>query len=511
MTTGSVETLAGTLDRHARERGGHPALTAPDGTRTYGELRDDVARIADRLRRSGLRRGDRIAVLARNGPPYVQLVYAASWAGVVLVCLNWRLEPAEVRAVLDDSDPSLVFAEAEFARLLDAGRPVVWLDRAPDGDPVFASWRAAGDPARPPDADQDEESVALLLYTTGTTGTPKGVQLVERNFRHMAAQATAAWRMHAGMRFLACLPLFHVSGMSSVMCCVSMGGEVVVPAGTSVPDIAEAVQRHGVTHTTFVPTVLAGLVGERAAESHDLSSLEVVIYGSAPAGGSLIGDAMRMLPGTGFSQGYGLTETCAGVAIAPIHRHGDVDPRPGTVGAVVDTCECRIVAPETGRDVAPGEDGEIWLRTPQLTVGYWNRPEQTAAAISPDGWFRTGDIGCLDGAGFLYIRDRLKDMIISGGENIYSIEVENAITSHPAVFEAAVVGVPHPHWGETVKAVVVLRQGETLDAADLEAWLDGRLARYKRPRIIGFAAGLPKTGSGKILKHALRDKEAGRA
>ncbi|MFZ3572751.1 class I adenylate-forming enzyme family protein [Streptomyces sp. BH097] len=495
----SGTTLAGTLDRHGRERPDHRAVTAPTGTRTYGELAGDAARIASRLKQERVRHGSRIAVIARNGLAYVQLVYAASWAGAQLVCVNWRLEPAESRAVLTDSEPELVFAEREFAHLVGPHHRVVWLDPA-----TFDAWCADGDPHIPPAPQQGPESVVLLLYTTGTTGSPKGVQLVERNLAHTCAQATRAWRMHPDMTFLACLPMFHISAMSSVMCCVHMGGELVIPAGASAADVGRAVEEHGVTHTVLVPTVLTRLVAENAAAHHDLSTLEVVIYGSAPAGSTLIEQAMAMLPRTGFSQGYGLTETCAGVAIEPLRRHGDTDAHPGSAGAVVDTCECRIIDPRTGEDVTPGADGEIWLRTPQLTIGYLNRPEETAAAITPEGWLRTGDIGCLDGDGFLYIKDRLKDLIISGGENIYSIEVENAIVAHPAVLEAAVVGVPDPVWGERVKAVVALRRGEELDARTLRAWLDGRLARYKRPRLIEFADTLPKTSTGKIMKAALR-------
>ena len=502
-------TLAAVLSRHGRERGDRLAVSAPSGMRTYAELSADAARIADRLGRAGLGRGDRIAVLARNGLPYVQLVYAAAWSGIALVCVNWRLEAAEIRAVLDDAAPEVVFAEREFTASLDGARPVVRLDAPDGGSSEFASWVAEGDPATPPAVDQGDESVVLLLYTTGTTGQPKGVQLVERNLREMTEQATRAWRMHPEMKFMACLPLFHVSGMSSLMCCVAMGGEVVLPGGTSVADIAGAVQHRGVTHTTLVPTVLTSLVAEKAGETYDLSSLEVVVYGSAPSGSSLIEEAMAMLPRTGFSQGYGLTETAAGVAIAPIYRFGEVNPQPGTVGRILPNCECRIVDVSTGCDVGPGRDGEILLRTSQLTIGYWRRPEETASAISSDGWFRTGDIGRLDENGFLYIRDRLKDMIISGGENIYSVEVENAISAHPAVLEAAVVGVPHPHWGETVKAVVALRSGEALDERELMSWLDGRLARYKRPRVVEFVPTLPKTGSGKILKRALRERKAG--
>lgn len=494
------ETLASILDRNRRERPDVTAVTAQEGSPTYAEFAASVARVADRFSQLGLRHGDRVAVLARNGLPYLQLVYAASWSGVSLVCLNWRLERDEIGAVLDDSEPTLLFIQEEF-RSLVADRDVLSIDGDEGG---FDSWSSAGDPARPRRAEQAQDDVVLLLYTTGTTGQAKGVQLIERGLWHMCDTATEAWRMTQGTRFLACLPFFHVSGMSSAMCAVFTGGEVVIPTGTSVAEISSAIQERRVTHTTLVPTVLTSLVAEKAAEQWDLGSLEVVIYGSAPSGSSLIEEAMQMLPTVGFSQGYGLTETCAGVAIAPILKDGEADGHPGSVGQILPNCECRIVDVGSGADLGPGSDGEIWLRTPQLTPGYWRNPELTAAAIDDEGWFRSGDIGVLDADGFLYIRDRLKDMIISGGENIYSVEVENAIVAHPAVLETAVVGVPHPRWGETVKAVVVLKPGETLDEAGLELWLDGRLARYKRPRVVVFAAELPKTGSGKILKRALR-------
>lgn len=493
-------TLAATLDRNRQDTPHVRAVSAPEGTRSHAALASDVARIADRFDRLGLSPGDRVAVLARNGLPYVQLVYAASWSGVSLVCLNWRLERDEIAAVLDDSEPSLVFVQDEFLPLVGDRSVIAFGGAAGD----FADWYADAGSDRPPRAAQDEDDVALLLYTTGTTGRAKGVQLTERGLWHMCRTATTAWRMGPGTRFLACLPLFHVSGMSSAMCAVFTGGEVVIPTGTSVGEIAHAVVERSVTHTVLVPTVLASLVAEKAGERWDLGSLQVVIYGSAPSGSSLVEEAMAMLPTVGFSQGYGLTETCAGVAIAPILKNGQPDLHPGSVGRVLPTAECRIVDVETGSDLPPGHDGEILLRTPQLTPGYWRNPALTAVAIDERGWFRTGDIGSLDADGFLYVRDRLKDMIISGGENIYSVEVENAIGTHPAVLEVAVVGIPDPRWGETVRAVVVLRTGETLDEQELAAWLDGRLARYKRPRVVDFVPELPKTGSGKILKRALR-------
>lgn len=499
MTIPHPPTLAGLLVGHARDRAGCRAISAPAGSQTYAEFTRDVARIADRLRAAGLCRGDRIAVLAHNDLAYVQLVYACSWTGIVLVGLNWGLTAADLRAVLEDCSPSLLFAEQSLASGLDPRCPVVLLN----GPDRFEKWYAAGDSGHTPNADQNAESVVLLAYTTGTTGEPKGIQLVERNLREMAQQAAAAWALYPEMRYMACLPMFRMSGMSSVICCVHLGGEVVIPSGTSVAAIAATVEDRGVTHTSLVPTLLAGLVADNVAEAYDLSSLEVIIYGSAPSSSSLVDQAMEMLPKTGFSQGYGLTETCAGVAVAPVFRRGEVDRHPGSVGRLHPNCECRIVDVSTGRTVGTGADGEIWLRTPQLTIGYWNKPAETAAAISPDGWFRTGDIGMIDNDGFLYVHDRLKNMIIVGGENVYSVEVENAIGAHPAVLEAAVVGIPHSHWGETVKAVVVLRRGQELDETELLGWLEGRLARYKRPSIVEFVGELPKAGSGEILKREL--------
>lgn len=321
MTTSHPLTLAGLLAGHARDRGGSRAVSAPAGSQTYAEFAGDVARIADRLHAAGLRREDRVAVLAHNDLAYVQLVYAASWAGIVLVGLNWRLAADELRAVLDDCKPSLLFADQELAPGADPGCPVVRLDRSEEGSD-FERWYATGDSGRAPDVHQTDESLVLLAYTTGTTGEPKGVQLVERNLREMAQHAAAAWALHPEMRYMACLPLFRMSGMSSVMCCVHLGGEVVIPSGSSLAEIAGAVEERRVTHTSLVPTLLNSLVAEKAAETFDLSSLEVIIYGSAPSTGSMIEQAMEMLPQTGFSHGYGLTETCAGVAIAPTLRRG---------------------------------------------------------------------------------------------------------------------------------------------------------------------------------------------
>jgi acyl-CoA synthetase (AMP-forming)/AMP-acid ligase II len=217
------------------------------------------------------------------------------------------------------------------------------------------------------------------------------------------------------------------------------------------------------------------------------------------------------MPTCGFTQGYGLTETTGGVSAAPLRRHGEKDDRPGTVGQATANYEIRIVDPVTGKDVPAGTDGEVWLRGSQNAQGYWKRPEETSANFLPKGWFRTGDIGVLDDEGFLYLKDRLKDMIISGGENIYSVEVENALLTHPEIREVAVYGVPDERWGESVKAVVARTEGSTLDVQAVIAHARSRLARYKCPKIVEFVDVLPKSGSGKIIKHALRQRDSMRA
>lgn len=493
------------LDRWAQGQPEQVAAVTPQGERDYAGLSRDSEAVAQSLRRTGVVPGDRVAVIARNGLPYLQLLYGASRVQAALVCLNWRLAADEIAAVLEDCTPRLVFLEREFADLLPKGTPAITID-----DDGLAAWSNAqgsfgADAWTPLEHMGSDPSnrTAVIMYTTGTTGAPKGVQLTHRNLWFMAEQAVQAWAMDRHMRFLACLPFFHISGLSAVVTSIFSGARVVIPRSLSTRDIWGIVERQGVTHTVLVPTVLAGLADDGDL-GFRLDSLEVVIYGAAPAGSRLVERCMAMLPQAAFSQGYGLTETAAGVSATPLLRHGDHDPHPGSVGALLPRVECRVVDPGSGADLGRGRIGEIWVRTPTRTPGYLGNPEASHAAITADGWLRTGDLGELTEDGFLYIRDRLKDMVISGGENIYSLEVEHAVGSHPSVREVAVVGVPDDHWGESVKAVVTLHPGATLTLAELTQWLGDRLARYKHPRQLEVIDAMPLSGSGKILKNALR-------
>lgn len=504
--TVAARTLSALVDEHALHRPDAPALTVDGRTSSFRDLRADVDRYAAALVASGLEPGDRVAVIAANSAAYVAMHFACSRVAVTLVGVNWRLSAHEVGAILQDATPRLVLVDHDLRRLL------VQAPEVPEvvmGGPEAGLERWLSGGAETPVIDRShEDNVLMMLYTTGTTGQAKGVMISERNVNQMLREMSRQWLMRPGMSFANVLPFFHVSGTGAAFTGLFVGGEVVLPPDASAEAMARTIHEHRITHSALVPTVLTAFVREPSLGQYDLSSLEVLIYGAAPSGGTLIQDAMALMPACGFTQGYGLTETTGGVSAAPVRRHGDLDDRPGTVGRATANYEIRIVDPVTLEDVETGADAEVWLRGSQNALGYWNRPEETAANFVADGWFRTGDIGVLDTDGYLYLKDRLKDMIISGGENIYSVEVESALTAHPDIVEAAVYGVPDERWGESVKAVIVRTPGSSLDQDAVLAHARSRLARYKCPKVVEFTEALPKSGSGKIIKHVLRQRDA---
>ncbi|WP_170219395.1 class I adenylate-forming enzyme family protein [Nocardioides litoris] len=501
-----ARTLSALVDEHAVVRPDVPAVTAGGRTATFATLRADVDRFAAAIVASGLEPGDRVAVVAANSSAYLAMHFACSRAAVTLVGINWRLSAHEVGAILRDATPRLVLVDHDLRGLLPDSSEVTTV--VLDGpEPGLEQWLSAG--AGTPAVDRShEDNILMMLYTTGTTGQPKGVMISERNVNQMLREMSRQWLMRPGMSFVNVLPFFHVSGTGAVFTGLFVGGEVVLLADASAESIARTIHERRITHSALVPTVLTAFVREPSLAQYDLSSLEVLVYGAAPSGGTLVQDAMALLPSCGFTQGYGLTETTGGVSAAPLRRHGDADDRPGTVGQATANYEIRVVDPDSRQEVARGTAGEVWLRGTQNAQGYWNRPEETAANFVDGGWFRTGDVGVLDADGYLYLKDRLKDMIISGGENIYSVEVESALTAHPDIVEAAVYGVPDERWGESVKAVVVRVPGSPLNEDAVLAHARSRLARYKCPKVIEFTDALPKSGSGKIIKHVLRQRDA---
>jgi long-chain acyl-CoA synthetase len=406
-----------------------------------------------------------------------------------------------VGAVLEDAAPVVVIAGAEQAPLLPAAGAFVrleaeqgyprWRDSAAKEDPSAASYGAA---------------TLVLLYTSGTTGRPKGVRISHTNLFCSTRMAREIWGFTAASVNLAAMPMFHIGGLGYSLMALSQGGHTVLLQQPSPLPVLEAIARYRVTHAFFVPTVIQALLDTPGVEGMNLRSLERMVYGAAPISESLLDHALRVF-GCGFNHAYGMTETAGTVVTLQPGEHDPGGPnrhRLLSCGRPVPWVELSIRDLRTGLPVTAGEVGEIWIRSPMVTAGYWNNPAETAAVLLADGWLRTGDAALQDEDGFIYIRDRYKDLIVSGGENVFPAEVENVLAEHPDISEAAVVGAPHPRWGETVRAVVVAKQGRTLVAGDVVEFCRSRLAHYKCPTLVEFVPTLPKSASGKILRRELK-------
>jgi acyl-CoA synthetase (AMP-forming)/AMP-acid ligase II len=474
-----------------------PAITCHERTLSFGALDARSSQVAHALHRSGVAPGDRVAVLTKNRPEFFELLFGAARAGAVLVALNWRLAPPEIAAIVADAEPSVVLAGVEQHTVLPAtpGAPVIDLDSG------YEAW-IDGLPTTPPDVRVDSDDVVLQLYSSGTTGVPKGARLTHANLAFTPRMGRESYRMGPESVNMLASPLFHIGGAGYALTGLGQGAHTVLMAEVDPAAMVRAIQRHGVTHAFFVPAVVKLLLD--GAAGADLSSLQMIAYGGAPMTEALLLRAMQALR-CGFLGVYGMTETAGSVTALAPEDHDAGGPRAGllrSVGRPLPWHEVVVTDPVTGSPSAVGEVGEIWVRSGQNTPGYWHRADETAATLTPDGWLRTGDAAYTDAGGYLFLHDRIKDMIISGGENIYPAEVENALASHPAVADVAVIGVPSERWGETVKAIVVASAPVTPE--DLIGHARTRLARYKCPTIVEFATELPRNASGKILKKVLR-------
>jgi acyl-CoA synthetase (AMP-forming)/AMP-acid ligase II len=479
-----------------------PAITCGERTLSFGALDARSSQVAHALVRAGVGPGDRVAVLTKNRPEFFELLFGAARAGAVLVALNWRLAPPEIAAIVDDAEPSVVLAGADQRGLLPVDLAVRLGDAAVDLDTRYEAW-IDGLPTSAPDVPAAPDDVVLQLYSSGTTGVPKGARLTHANLAFTPRMGRESYRMGPDTVNMLASPLFHIGGTGYALTALGQGGHTVLMAEVDPAAMVRAIERHGVTHAFFVPAVVKLLLD--GAGAADLSSLQVIAYGGAPMTEALLLRAMGTL-GCAFMGVYGMTETAGSVTALAPEDHDAGGPRAGllrSVGRALPWHEVVVTDPITGEPSAAGEVGEIWVRSGQNTPGYWHRPQETAATLTPDGWLRTGDAAYADAEGYLFLHDRIKDMIISGGENIYPAEVENALASHPAVADVAVIGVPSERWGETVKAIVVA--GAPVTAEDLIAHARTRLAGYKCPTSVDFVAELPRNASGKILKRVLRE------
>ncbi|MFJ9314872.1 long-chain-fatty-acid--CoA ligase [Pimelobacter simplex] len=490
------------------------AMTYLGRTWTWKEWHDRVHRAAGGLRDLGVARGDVVSFLDKNHPACVEISLAAGSIGAANAIINWRSAGDEIDYAVNDSGAKVLFVGRELMPTITAIRdrlPNVEkiIEVTPDGgeDDEYEQFLAASTAcADGPDVLEDD--VCLVMYSSGTTGRPKGVMLTHRNMVQHTINAHDGWGFEPGDKSMVAMPLFHVGGSSYVLFGIHDGIPSVMTREPDAASLAGAILA-GANRTFLVPAVLAQVLqaGPDAVQLFGL--LKTYTYGAAPMPPPLLRAAMKAWPDTDFIQVYGLTEV-AGVAthlMPEDHRTAEADGHPErlvSAGKPVPGCEVRIIDPATLSDVATGEHGEIWLKTPQLMKGFLNKPEATAEVITDDGWFRTGDMGHVDDDGFVFVSDRLKDMIITGGENVYSPEVERVLSEHPAVLEVAVIGVPDERWGESVKGVVALKEGSDASEVELIEWTRERLAHFKAPKSIDIIPALPRNPTGKILKRELR-------
>ncbi|HTU09579.1 MAG TPA: long-chain fatty acid--CoA ligase [Allosphingosinicella sp.] len=478
-------------------------------TQSYRTLADRVARLAGALRALGAAPGGRVAYLGCNSDRFHEYYLGAFWAGLVVNPVNTRWSAAEIAYSLDDSGSRILFADELVLPRLDRIRAdyaaldaLIWVGEgaAPAGMLDYEALLAGAAPV--PDARRGGDALAGLFYTGGTTGFPKGVMLTHANLVTGALGSAALRFVHPGATFLHAAPMFHLADLAAWTIISLTGGvHVTVPAFSPVA-VLRAIQAHRVTDTVMVPAMLQLLVDAPELKDHDLSSLRHVGYGGSPIAEALLLRAQAALPGVTFCQAYGQTELSPITTLLLPEEHEAGSTRLRSAGRAVPHAEIAVVN-EAGEPAATGEVGEIVARGGHVMAGYWNKPEETAAALR-DGWMHTGDAGYLDAEGYLYVVDRVKDMIITGGENVYSAEVENALARHPAVATCAVIGLPDETWGERVHAVVVLKPGAAATADELRDHAKELIAGYKCPRSVDFAEALPISSTGKVLKRELR-------
>lgn len=493
------------LRDHAAQRPDAPALTFEGRTATFAELDASSSRAAQALQREGVRPGDRVALLTRNCAEFFELIFACGKLGAILVGLNWRLVAREIEAIVADAQPRFaIVGPSEQGLLTPEAVRNGGIQRVLCLGPDYQAWRDAA-PAIDPGHACGEEEVAMLLYTSGTTGLPKGVMLTHGNLSY-TRRLGEIWGMGPSSVNLVAMPMFHIGGSGYGMSTFAVGGHTVLVREVVPAQLVQTIVQYRVTHTFFVPAVVQMLLQVPGVEQADWSSMELLMYGASPMGDALLRRALKVMQ-CRFIQAYGMTET-AGTVVDLFPEDHDPDgpkaPLLRSIGQALPWVELRIVEPSTGLDTPTGQVGEIWVRTPMVMKGYWNNEAATREALREGGWLRTGDAAYQDAQGYIFLFDRYKDMLISGGENVYPAEVENALGDHPAVLEVAVIGVPHERWGETPKAIVVLRPGLQAHPEELIAFARTKLAGYKCPTSVEFAQTLPRNASGKLLKRELR-------
>ncbi|MDB5426434.1 MAG: long-chain-fatty-acid--CoA ligase [Phenylobacterium sp.] len=492
---------------HAADRGGRVAVQCEGRTLTYAELDRRAGQVAGLLANVGAKPGDRVAWLGRSHEAFFEIFFGAARARVCLAPINARLAVPEIAFILQDSSADLFFVTPEFfaaAQMVvsQVDRPIRLIGvREPcEGFDSYEALRdAAAPPALTPPVASDD---VLQLYTSGTTGLPKGVRLDNRNYSAFLELRTQVEGFDYGPddTVLIVMPLFHVAGTNISFSGLAAGGRVILLPEFSPAAVLRLIEAERVAHVFLVPAMINMLLQAPEIEGADLSSLKSVAYGASPISEAVLAAATQRF-GCGFIQFYGMTESTGAGAFLKPSEHGGELLR--SCGKAWPQMAVRILN-EDGGEAAVGEIGEIAISGGMVMAGYWNRPEATAETVSPDRWLKTGDAGYRDENGYIFVHDRVKDMIVSGGENIYPAEVENAILGCPGVADAAVIGVPDERWGEAVKAIVVPAAGAAPEPQEIIAWARQRIAGFKAPKSVDFIDVLPRNASGKVLRRELR-------
>ena len=495
---------------HASARPNDVALVFEGRSTTFGELDRRTSQVGNGLLCETSMAQARVALLDANSDSFFEVFLGSAKANQVLVPVSWRLAPTEVAYIINDAAAEVLFVGAEFVGIIEMIRGdlktisrIIVLGGSHREWEQYDAWRDRQS-LTDPTVLADGSDVALQVYTSGTTGRPKGAQLTNDNILAVAPTLLRACRNWSDQEVsLVCLPLFHVGGSLWGLVCLYSGAKNVILRYIVPTEILRAITEFRVTKTFLVPAVILLLIETPAVREADLSSLDLIVYGASPIPLELLRTARTVFK-CGFGQVYGLTETSGAITyLSPEDHDPHETQRLRSCGKPLSRVEIRIIDTE-GRDLPVGQVGEIVCRTPQNMKGYWNLPEQPARVFHGE-WLLTGDAGYLDADGYLYVHDRIKDMIITGGENVYPAEVEDVIFSHPAVADVAVIGIPDDRWGEVVKAIAVKKPGAWVTADEIIDYVKGRIAHYKAPMSVDFVDGFPRNASGKILKRALRE------
>jgi acyl-CoA synthetase (AMP-forming)/AMP-acid ligase II len=510
-----MPTLGDIARYHARERPAATALTFEGRSTTFADFQRHTNQVANALSAQRVGRGDRLAYIGKNSDHYFEILIGAAKVGAVLTPIGWRLAPAEMTFIVENARARIVFVGPEFMSQvpnilanLDSKPEVVAMEVDASGEfQPYEAWRSAADdvdPSRP----IDPNAVALQLYTSGTTGRPKGAMLTHTNLligRRLASESgLPAHTWTPDDIGLVAMPVGHIGGTIWGIIGLYNGAKGVVAREFDPIQALDHIEHDRISKLLVVPAALQIMVRQPRVREVDFSRLQYITYGASPIPLALLREAMEVF-GCGFCQVYGMTETSGTIVYLPPEDH-DVggSRRMRAAGLPMPGVELKIVD-DQGRAVAPYTVGEVVVRSPTNMAGYWQMPEATASTIDAQGWLHTGDAGYLDEDGYLFIHDRVKDLIISGGENIYPAEVENAVFGHPDVAEVAVIGVPDQTWGESVKAIVVLKSGAKANSDGIIAYARSRIAAFKAPKSVDFVDALPRNAAGKILKRQLRE------